>query len=139
MQRDNPPIRRSLPSNLLPLTFAALLWAPWGCASHPASPAVRPSATVTPQITAADIHEIKQDIRQVQTTVATTSYALDGERAKLARQRTEIEERVRVLEDLKGGGGGDSGGDARADARADARPKRGRWLTRLGLKDSSDE
>ena len=95
MQRNSQTIRRSLISALYPLTFAALLWVPWGCGSHPTSPVAQPSASVAPSITAADIQEIKQDIRQVQTTVATTSYALDGERAQLAR--AEAKDRQKLL------------------------------------------
>ena len=82
-----------LPSILLPLTFATVL-AAGGC-SGSSQPAVTPSALVAPSITAADIQEIKQDIRQVQTTVTTTSYALDGERAKLAR--AESKDRQKIL------------------------------------------
>ena len=95
MQHSNHTVRRSLISGLYPLTFAALLWAPWGCGLSPAGQNVRPSASVAPSITAADIQEIKQDIRQVQTTVATTSYALDGERAQLAR--AEAKDRQKLL------------------------------------------
>lgn len=45
----------------------------------------QPTATVAPQITAADIQELKMDIKQIQTTIQTNNYALDGERATLAR------------------------------------------------------
>ena len=38
---------------------------------------------------------IKQDIRQIQTTITTTSYALDGERAQLAR--AEAKDRQKLL------------------------------------------
>ena len=95
MQRNDHTVRRSLTSALYALTFAALLWAPWGCRQNPSRPVVQPSASVAPSITAADIHEIKQDIRQVQTTVATTNYSLDGERARLAR--AEAKDRQKLL------------------------------------------
>jgi DNA repair exonuclease SbcCD ATPase subunit len=54
------------------------------------------------------------------------------ERAKVARERTQIEERLRVLEE-RGGAAGD--GNQSGDSKEDGQPKRGRWLTRLGLKD----
>ena len=43
----------------------------------------KPVATVAPEITARDIEEVI--IRQMQQTTQTTNYAIDGERAKLAR------------------------------------------------------
>ncbi|HVC97575.1 MAG TPA: hypothetical protein VND64_28090, partial [Pirellulales bacterium] len=60
---------------------------------------------------------------------------LSVERAKMARQRAEIEERQRQLQELQA---------QRADAPADApakekKPQRGRWLTRLGLKEDESE
>ena len=48
---------------------------------------VKPVATVSPTITAGDIKELKQDIKQIQTTITTTNYALDSERAKIEKKR----------------------------------------------------
>lgn len=48
---------------------------------------VTPVATVAPAITAGDIKEIKQEIKQVQKTITTTNYALDSERAKIETKR----------------------------------------------------
>ncbi len=53
------------------------------------------------------------------------------ERAKLARQRTEVEEKLRLLEERAA-----STRDARGGTPAAEKPPRNRWLTRLGLKDS---
>jgi hypothetical protein len=59
------------------------------------------------------------------------------ERAKLARQRTELEDRMHALEsDLarrqeNGAGAGSNSGSPAAQGKA----TRGRWLARLGLKD----
>jgi hypothetical protein len=60
---------------------------------------------------------------------------LSVERAKMARQRAEIEERQRQLQELQA---------EHADEPADApvkekKPQRGRWLTRLGLKEDESE
>jgi len=49
------------------------------------------------------------------------------ERAKIARDRAEIEEKLRILEEQ--GGGQQDGG------KQPEKPVRGRWLERLGLKD----
>ena len=95
MQHNNHAVRQDLTSALHALAFVALLWVSWGCGSRPAGPVAQPSASVAPSITAADIQEIKQDIRQVQTTVATTNYSLDGERARLAR--AEAKDRQKLL------------------------------------------
>lgn len=53
------------------------------------------------------------------------------ERAKLARQRTEIEEKLRRLEERAASMGNTPDSDS-----ATGKPPRNRWLTRLGLKDS---
>ena len=55
------------------------------------------------------------------------------ERAKLARQRAEVEERLRSLEE-KGG----ATQSEPSDSAEPQKPARGRWLSRLGLKDSDD-
>ncbi len=59
------------------------------CGCQPAS--IAPSAEVSPKIVARDIGEIKQDIKQIQTTVA--NYGLDAERAKLETQQMRKTER----------------------------------------------
>ncbi|NQU26400.1 MAG: hypothetical protein HQ567_34375 [Candidatus Nealsonbacteria bacterium] len=53
------------------------------------------------------------------------------ERAKIARERAEIEEKLRIFEER---GGSEVEGEKQSD-----KPVRGRWLERLGLKDSEDE
>lgn len=55
------------------------------------------------------------------------------ERAKLARQRTEVEEQMRLLEERAA-----SLGDAPGGATPAEKPPRNRWLTRLGLKDTEN-
>jgi hypothetical protein len=52
------------------------------------------------------------------------------ERAKIARERADVERRMRLLETSAGKEGGGAGKGDQA-----AKPTRGRWLTRLGLND----
>ncbi len=51
------------------------------------------------------------------------------ERAKIARERVEMENKLQALADNASDVGSDEG-----DVDADKKPSRGRWLTRLGLK-----
>ena len=67
----------------------ALAFAMAGCGSHPVND-VKPVATVSPSITAGDIKELKQDIKQVQQTITTTNFSLDKERAKIEAKRIRI-------------------------------------------------
>ena len=53
------------------------------------------------------------------------------ERAKLARERIAIEEKVRTYEQKLAAGG--------TGSPATAKPARGRWLARLGLKEGNSE
>ncbi len=53
------------------------------------------------------------------------------ERAKIARDRAEIEEKLRVFEEY---GGNQTDGDKQPE-----KPVRGRWLERLGLKDTDEQ
>jgi hypothetical protein len=59
------------------------------------------------------------------------------ERAKITRDRAEIEEKLAVYEKERSQQGS---GSTQADQPAEAskKPARGRWLARLGLKDSDD-
>jgi peptidoglycan hydrolase CwlO-like protein len=58
------------------------------------------------------------------------------ERAKIARQRAELEERVKELEKTTSQAPADpSATQPPSDRIAGGKPGRGRWLTRLGLKD----
>jgi len=68
------------------LVAAALTAVLAGCGA-PAGPAnsATPVAAAAPEITARDVKEIKSSIEQVQTTVQTTSYALDAERAAVMK------------------------------------------------------
>ena len=52
------------------------------------------------------------------------------ERAKLARERSKMEEQLRIIEERNAGAGDTSTGGSGGE-----RPPRNRWLTRLGLKD----
>jgi chromosome segregation ATPase len=56
------------------------------------------------------------------------------ERAKIARERTEIEEKLRMLEEQ----GSAAGAQPRNDGDA-GKPARGRWLSRLGLTDQDNQ
>lgn len=61
---------------------------------------------------------------------------LSVQRAKLARERAEIEERQRVLQQQQGE---QVQGGSPADGSKSKKPPRGRWLTRLGLKEQDEE
>ena len=55
------------------------------------------------------------------------------ERAKIARERMELEEKMRHYQDDRPEESADT------TAEKSGKPVRGRWLTRLGLKDLNDE
>lgn len=82
------------------------------------------------------IQEEREKLRQLQgeweEKLRKAELELSVERAKIARERSQIEERLRVLEERSGEAGEGSESDGSKD---DGQPKRGRWLTRLGLKD----
>ena len=59
------------------------------------------------------------------------------ERAKIARERAEYEEQ---LQDLKSRLGDNAAGDSSSSTPANpSKPARGRWLSKLGLKDKDDD
>jgi len=58
---------------------------------------------------------------------------LSVERAKIARERMEIEEQLRLLEERRG-----SSADAVGESGSPDKPTGRRWLARLGLKDPND-
>ncbi len=59
------------------------------------------------------------------------------ERARMARQRAEIEEKVSAYESQRGKNASD--GDPGASNDGNKKPVRGRWLSRLGLKDEGSK
>jgi len=61
----------------------------------------------------------------------TAEVEISVERAKLARERSDLEEKLRVLEERSA----TMGAQTPAANAAAKEPKRGRWLERLGLKD----
>ena len=66
-----------------------------------------------------------------------TEIELSLERAKIARERVEIEDKLRLFEQQA-----HQGIDAKAPqglGHPPAKSGKGRWLTRLGLKDNDDE
>ena len=69
-------------------------------------------------------HEWEEKLRQAE-------IDLSVQRARIARERAEIEERQRLLKDQQA----DSGVNSGAETANPIKPQRGRWLTRLGLKD----
>lgn len=60
---------------------------------------------------------------------------LSVQRAKIARERAEIEERQRLLEQQQP----DRPSSDASDTGKNAKPQRGRWLARLGLKDDEGQ
>jgi hypothetical protein len=56
------------------------------------------------------------------------------ERAKLAREKAELEERMRSFESERGAPGSDGG----TDSSGKKQPARGKWLARLGLQGGKD-
>lgn len=83
-------------------------------------------------------HE-RERARQLQTEwegkMRTAEVEISVERAKLARERAELEEKLRTLEERSASFGAHA--PANPGAAEHKEPKRGRWLERLGLKDSS--
>ncbi|MDZ4780465.1 MAG: hypothetical protein SGJ19_09460 [Planctomycetia bacterium] len=79
-------------------------------------------------------HE-RERARQLQTEwegkMRTAEVEISVERAKLARERSDLEEKLRVLEERSA----TMGAQTPAANAAAKEPKRGRWLERLGLKD----
>lgn len=59
------------------------------------------------------------------------------QRAKIARERAEIEERQRQFQQQQAEHGGDE--TSSTDGGKSKKPPRGRWLTRLGLKEQDEE
>ncbi|HEV7226739.1 MAG TPA: hypothetical protein VGN42_28785 [Pirellulales bacterium] len=59
------------------------------------------------------------------------------QRAKIARERAEIEERQRQFQQQQAEHGGDE--TSSTDGGKGKKPPRGRWLTRLGLKEQDEE
>jgi hypothetical protein len=80
-------------------------------------------------------HE-RERARQLQTEwegkMRTAEVEISVERAKLARERSDLEEKLRNLEERSATIGGQAPASTAAAAKE---PKRGRWLERLGLKD----
>lgn len=69
---------------------------------------------------------LRQQLRQAE-------IELSMERAKVARERAEMEERIQAFENERAKY--PAGADAQASGDAGKKPPRGRWLTRLGLRD----
>lgn len=70
-------------------------------------------------------HEWREKLRRAEVDISV-------ERAKLARERADLEEKLRLYEDQQAQR---AKHDAAAPKDKPAKPDRGRWLTRLGLKD----
>ncbi len=81
-------------------------------------------------------HE-RERVRQLQGEwegkMRTAEVEISVERAKLARERAELEEKLRHLEERAATIGAQSPASGNSSSKE---PKRGRWLERLGLKDS---
>jgi hypothetical protein len=58
------------------------------------------------------------------------------ERAKIARERAELDEKLRVLQEQSQRGNAEP--NAQGKDKSKDKPQRGRWLTRLGLKDQDE-
>lgn len=82
------------------------------------------------------VQEERERLRQLQTQwqekLSRAEVEISMERARLARQRTELEEQKRLVENNAGQASNAAGGHAEA-------PARGRWLSRLGLTDADRE
>jgi len=84
------------------------------------------------------IREERENLRRLQTEweekLRQAEIDLSVERAEIARQRAGIQEELRRAEESDAK---DTGGQDRSEKSSKAdRPARGRWLTRLGLKDA---
>lgn len=76
------------------------------------------------------LHQLQQEM---QAKMVQAEIELSLERAKMARERVELEERLRSAENIV------SQATALASAADDARSPKGRWLSRLGLTDADRE
>jgi DNA repair exonuclease SbcCD ATPase subunit len=84
------------------------------------------------------VQEERQRLRQLeeewQTKLRHAEIEISLERAKLARQRVELEERLRSAENVVS-----KVADLASAAASTDRPARGRWMSRLGLTDADRE
>lgn len=72
-------------------------------------------------------NEWREKLRQAEVDISV-------ERAKLARERADMEERLRHLEENQ-----PRAADGKGSKPSPEKPQRGRWLARLGLKDQAEE
>lgn len=87
------------------------------------------------------IRQERDNLQQLQESVREQHMRMELEisleRAKLARERAELEEKLQSFESDNRGRAANSASDAAADKNK--KQPRGRWLTRLGLGDSDDK
>ena len=73
-----------------------------------------------------------------QTKLRQAEVEISVQRARLARERSELDEKLRTLEAQKSALAPASSGDAKSPAQSSGKPAR-RWLSRLGLKENENE
>ncbi len=89
------------------------------------------------EVVAAERERLQQLQKEWEEKLRQAEVEMSVQRAKIARERVELEERQRQIqqqqaEQQESDGGAGEGGKAK-------KPQRGRWLTRLGLKDQDEE
>lgn len=98
------------------------------------SPGSSLEATLAEEPARKKILDSDEIVRQEREKLKKAEIKISIERAEIARQRAEIEQKLRTLD--RQGGRPETDSD---DAEQVGKPVRGRWLARLGLKDMEEE
>ncbi len=89
------------------------------------------------EVVAAERERLQQMQKEWEEKLRQAEIEMSVQRAKIARERAEIEERQRQLQEQQAEQGGDDA--LPSDGSKGKKPQRGRWLTRLGLKEQDEE
>ena len=89
------------------------------------------------EVVAAERERLQQMQKEWEEKLRQAEIEMSVQRAKIARERAEIEERQRQLQEQQAEQGADDA--LPADGSKGKMPQRGRWLTRLGLKEQDEE
>ena len=101
----------------------------------PSAPRPLPKCSIRTRLSRKNARTSRDFKRNCRKSYATPEIEISIERAKIARERVEIDEQMRVL-------GRDNTNDASAEngqSQGPDKPARGRWLSRLGLKDLDED
>ncbi len=88
------------------------------------------------EVVAAERERLQQLQTEWEEKLRQAEVEMSVQRAKIARERAELEERQRQIQEQQAEQGDEA---APGEAGKSKKPQRGRWLTRLGLKDQDEE